>query len=278
MAKKDKDQLRPATPQPTKRDRVIAQRQASAAEGDTTLSIANRNNIPVEDLLAANPGVVTVRPGQVLALPKPTGGGYMPSLVPQQSNPFAGSQSMVGVGAFGGGQPSLGNYTTSYNGFQTPTTNGFKAPTNLPTTQTPPVTQKQPAGYTNLTPSQAQNIPKSGMIGGDKQSALGTPAQQTAMFPTDDKGRPLPYTGNPNDPNTALWKQYWNASARAGVDLARRISTPKVMTRDQIWEMKAAQRRKQTAGADSGGSVSYDSFSYDTQVNPELVRNITWGI
>jgi len=275
MAKKDKDQLRPATPQPTKRDRVIAQRQASAAEGDTTLSIANRNNIPVEDLLAANPGVVTVRPGQVLALPKPTGGGYMPSLVPQQSNPFAGSQAMVGVGTVGGGQPNLGNYTTSYNGFQTPTTNGFQA------TPTPrPPAQTATPGYTDLTPSQSQHIPKpKATIGGDKQSALGTPAQQTAMFPTDDKGRPLPYTGNENDPNTKIWKDYWNASARAGVDLAGRISTPKVMTRDQIWEMKAAQRRKQSSNQDA---TSYDSgaFSYDTrnQVNPELVRNITWGI
>jgi len=100
------------------------------------------------------------------------------------------------------------------------------------------------------------------------------------MYPTDNNGRPLPYTGNPDDPNTQAWKDYWNASARAGVDLAGRISAPKVMTREQIWEMKAAGRRRQAASMETTGG---DSFSYTTGYKdsgelPELVRSIVWGI
>ncbi|TXI10480.1 MAG: LysM domain-containing protein [Polynucleobacter sp.] len=288
MAKKDKDQLRPAVPQPTKRDMVIARRQAQAAAGDTPISIAKANNIPVEDLLAANPGVVTVRPGQVLAVPKPSSGEFMPSSVPQQNNPFAGSQAMVGAGTVGG-QPNLGNYNTPYNGFQTPTTSGFKAPTPYAGyTGTAGYggvgTVKPPASQVNFQtpPTIGFQAPQQPYLGASSylNPAIRPPTQQTTapatpMFPTDANGNPIPYTGNPNDPNTQAWKNYWNASARAGVDLAGRISTPKVMTREQIWEMKAAQRRRQSANTSPG------SFSYDTRepmVNPELVRQITWGI
>ncbi len=256
-------------PQPTQRDLVVAQRQAQAAAGDTPDSIANRNNIPVEDLLAANPGVVTVRPGQVLALPKPP-------------NPFAGSQAMVGVRTTGGQNPNLGNYNTSYNGFQTPTTNGFQTPSpyagNTGTAgyyapynqqQKPPATQPYMGSSSYMNPA-LRPAPQGGMSG-DKQGQLGTTTQQPAVFPTDNKGNPLPYTGDPNDPNTAAWKSYWNASAKAGVDLAGRLSTPKVMTRDQIWEMKANQRRRFMNEANN-------SYSYNNPYSTPLVRNITWGI
>jgi len=92
-----------------------------------------------------------------------------------------------------------------------------------------------------------------------------------------------PYTGNPNDPNTALWKKYWNDSARAGVDLAGRKGPTQVMSRDQVWEMKAAQRRREAAGRDDDGyydgGYSDESFQYDTGGPlPDLVRQITWGI
>lgn len=286
MATKNKDTLRPAVPQPTKRDRVIAQRQAAAAAGDSIQSIANKNNITEADLLAANPGVVTVRPGQVVNIP-PTGGGYMYS-PPPVTNPFAGSQAYAGVKVQGSQQPNLANYNSPYNGFQTPTTNGFQANQTQPALRSaranyrpPQQTQSQanfqtpttngfsaPAGYTNLTPSQSQNIPQS-----PAQKPPQTSTSPAPMFPVDDKGKPIPYTGDPNDPNTKLWKDYWNASAEAGVDLSGRTNAPKVMTRSEIWEMKAAQRRRRSAEQPnySGG------FQYDTTLSP-LVRNITWGI
>ena len=232
---------------------------------------------------------------------------YSPTPV---TNPFAGAGAKVGVGTVGG-QPTLGNYNTSYNGFQTPTTNSFKAPTpyagytgtagygmqGKPLTpsqanfQTPPTNGFTTPGYTNLTPSQSQNIPKpqpylgaSSYVNPALQppATQNTPSQstptQTPMIPVDDKGKPIPYTGNPNDPTTKLWKDYWNASARAGVDLAgRNLTAPTVMTRDQIWEMKARQRRAQSVDSESatyGGS----SYQYDTTANSPLVRNITWSI
>ncbi len=280
-----------------------------AAQGDSISSIAAKNNILEQDLLSANPGVVTVRPGQVIALPK-TGGGNMYSPTPV-TNPFAGAGAKVGVGTVGG-QPNLGNYNTSYNGFQTPTTNGFKAPQpysgytgtagygmqGTPLTpsqvnfQTPATNGFTTPGYTNLTPSQSQNIPRPApqqpYLGASSYTnpALQPPTTQTQtsspIMPVDEKGKPIPYTGNPNDPNTALWKKYWDASARAGVDLAgRNLTAPTVMTRDQIWQMKADQRRRQTASTGQDAAYNQPSYQYDTTgygVGSPLVRNITWSI
>ncbi len=367
MAKKDKDNLRPAVPQPTKRDMVIAQRQKQIAAGDTPLSIANQNNIPVEDLLGANPGVVTVRPGQVINIPRPPvvpgstavgnqsgyamqGGGISTTnqygagitKTPYASRGTAGyyaaynqantgtipqiqsyEQTAIGNNSGyvmqGGGISTTNQYgsnVTSYNGTAgyygrtAPKTGGGKAMPSLVPVQNPYAgytgtagywggynqQQSSPAlaaaraatpstaGYTNLTPSQSQNIPKSaGGISGDKQGTTGTTQQPAAMFPTDEKGKPIPYTGNPNDPNTALWKKYWDASARAGVDLAgRNLTAPTVMTRDQIWQMKADQRRRQAASMEQDGTAyNQSAYQYDTTgygVGSPLVRNITWSI
>jgi len=274
-SKDDKDQLRPAVPQPTKRDNVIAQRLARAAQGDTPVSIANNNNIPVDELLAANPGVVTVRPGQVLSLPK-TGGGYMPSLTPAnnqfQTPNYAGYTGTAG-------------YWGQYNQPVTQTTRNNP----IPGITQPPALAQTPAltAARNATPTPPQQPylgassylnpayrPQPSGVSGDKQGVTGSgTTPPPAMFPTDDKGKPIPYTGDPNDPNTKLWKNYWNASAEAGVDLSGRTNAPKVMTRSEIWEMKAAQRRRRSAEQPSysGG------FQYDTTLSP-LVRNITWGI
>jgi len=291
MAKKDKDNLRPAVPQPTKRDMVIAQRQAQVAEGDSILSISKKNNLPAEELLAANPGVVTVRPGQVIALPK-TGGGNMYSPTPV-TNPFAGAGAKVGVGTVGG-QPNLGNYNTSYNGFQTPTTNGFKAPTPY-------------AGYTGtagygmqgkpLTPSQVNfQTPTTNGFQAPQQPYLGAssylnpalkPQEQTTQntIPQRPTGT---YTGDPQDPNTALWKARWDWEARNPIQARDQAialglqAAPTVMTRDQIWQMKADQRRRQAASAEQDGTqYNQPAYQYDTRAdgsNAPLVRNIIWGI
>lgn len=93
----------------------------------------------------------------------------------------------------------------------------------------------------------------------------------------------VPYTGNPNDPATAQWKAYWNQSATAGRDIAAtgQAAPPPVMTRAQIWEMKAAQRRRQM---EKGGvQVSYNQAGFtptdpnQTYTYPDNVRTIIWG-
>lgn len=287
MATKNKDQLRPTTPQPTNRDKVIAQRQAQAAKGDTTALIAARNNIPEQDLLAANPGVVTVRPGQVVTIP-PTGGGNMYSPTPV-TNPLQGSQAFVGAGSFNAPSTNLGNYNSHYNGFQTPTTNGFQSNQTQPTIRSaqanyrPPQQTQSPAGYTNLTPSQSQNIPPSGYTNlTPSQAAPVTPSQ--AQQATQNVAPPRPtgvYTGDPNDPNTAAWKARWEWEARNPAESQNQAaqagltSAPRVMTRDEIWNMKAAQRRRQMVDQPNNYN---GSFQYNTSALSPLVRNITWSI
>lgn len=278
-SKDDKDQLRPAVPQPSKRDNVIAQRLARAAQGDTPLSIANNNNIPVDDLLAANPGVVTVRPGQVLSLPK-TGGGYMPSMTPVNQSAYQtpNYSGYTGTAGYWGQynqpvvQPTRTNPIPAQPSIQTPNpyagyTGTARYSAGYNQSQKPP---QQPylGASSYLNPALR---PQTSGLSGDKQGTLGTTTKPPAMFPTDENGKPAVYTGDPNDPNTAAWKNYWNESARAGVDLSGRISTPKVMNREQIWEMKANQRRKFMNESDS-------SYSYNSPYANPLVRNIVWGI
>lgn len=306
------------------------------AVGDTPISIAKANNLPVQDLMAANPGVVTFRPGQVVSIPPSFAGAYGNE---RGHRGQAGAQGGTGAGFLTQAAAFVQDaYSPSavMDAFSTPETGRRRRPNNNYTgtagyygqaAQNQPVAktgggympslvpvQNPYAGYTGTagywgafnqqqaspalqaaraavpTPQPSMGSPSymdprlrpqpSNLIGGDKQGQLGASTQAPAMLPTDAKGNVIPYTGNPNDPNTELWKKYWDDSARAGVDLAGRPGPSQVMSRDQIWEMKAAQRRRQSAsmGTEGGG---YDAFSYDTQeqgIAPELVRNITWGI
>ena len=92
-----------------------------------------------------------------------------------------------------------------------------------------------------------------------------------------------PYTGNPNDPNTQLWINYWNEAAilaardPAAYQVAMGIdNAPKVMTREEIRRMKQEQHRRQEAqSADSGGygGGEYGSDPY----YPEIRRSIVWS-
>jgi hypothetical protein len=101
------------------------------------------------------------------------------------------------------------------------------------------------------------------------------------------------YTGDPNDPNTAAWQARWNWEAQNPVkarEEAIRLGLytgPRVMTRDEIWNMKAEQRRRGMEAAEEDGQFDYggESYQYDTGMyegqpmnNVPLVRSITWGI
>jgi len=96
------------------------------------------------------------------------------------------------------------------------------------------------------------------------------------------------FTGDPNDPNTAAWRAYWNNVAQLGGDPNIPAAAPTVMTREEIWQMKAASRRRKMRGmsadelAPSGGySGGYEPFQYTENQqfsNEPLVRSITWGI
>lgn len=66
------------------------------------------------------------------------------------------------------------------------------------------------------------------------------------------------FTGDPNDPNTAAWKNYWNWQA-ANPNLVPKAA-PVVMTRDQVWNMKAAQRRREGGGGQQVDPYQYEPF------------------
>ena len=52
------------------------------------------------------------------------------------------------------------------------------------------------------------------------------------------------YTGG-NSANDQAWRNYWNQQAAAGRNQEDAEPTVRIPTRGEIWEMKAAQRRKQ---------------------------------
>lgn len=257
----------------------------------TVASLARTNNISEDDFYLANPGVKTLRPGQVVRVPNPPRGFQTPTTngftAQPASNPFVGAGAGTGGTNFTGNSfyndpahsngntfsyaPAGNNSYASLNtpvvkpptqaNFQTPTTNGFTAP----------------AGYTNLTPSQSQNIPPSaGNVNLTPSQSQNIPSSQpqTQVQPMRPAGT---YTGDPNDPNTAAWKAYWNFSAQNPSTVQTQGDVPRVMSRSEIWNMKADSRRKKMAKGDTQTSGGFSGFSAPTAQN-ELVRSIVWGI
>lgn len=338
---------------------------------ETVVSIARNRNIPEEDLLDANPGVVTVRPGQVINVPPPsfsgnmnnnggprttggahgvgiasplsqiynimsnfvpsfnasngvggnrrlreevppkTGGGYMPSLVPVNRNPFAGGGA--GAGGMTAEQARQMNFQTpATTGFRTPSQgiNPLFSPQNMTSAgRTPTPAPVSPyAGYTGTagywaqggTPMQYnfQTPPTNGFqaqpapyLGASSYLNPALRPQQTPSTPRADQIPPRPsgmYTGDPNDPNTAAWQARWNWEARNPVrarEEAIRLGLytgPRVMTRDEIWNIKAEQRRRGMEAAEEDGTIDYGGGGWAGEGQPmnnvPLVRSITWGI
>ena len=146
-----------------------------------------------------------------------TGGGA------QKVNP-----SLIQNGFTGDEPPQAG-----YAGFQTPTTNGFRVPQG-----------QMVLGQNTVIPA------NNGIPQGVGNSNLGTS--------NGSGGSAAPsavYTGG-NTPEAiaqrALWNQQAGASPERALELAK--NPPVRMTRGQVWEMKANQRRRQ--GGKGGGAVT----------------------
>lgn len=244
----------------------------------TVAGIAQTNNISEDQFYLANPGVKTLRPGQVVNVPKPAtfqfttqagGGTFQPGTPASRFNPL--------------GSPA----TSTSSGFQTPTTNGFTAANSngavfsyAPAGNNSYGSLNTP-GYTNLTPSQSQNIPPSaGNTNLTPSQSQNIPTAQTSVsnVPAKPAGT---YTGDPNDPNTAAWKAYWNYSAENPSTTQTQGDAPRVMSRSEIWNMKADSRRKKmakSAGDDQTGNGGGGFSPAMPTAQPELVRSIVWGI
>lgn len=160
------------------------------------------------------------------------------------------------------------------------------------------------AGLYNMSPShvaylagQSQNPAAYGVTQGITPGVNSTQSMSGTQKYNDQYGGPTPplnrpdpvtqpYTGNPNDPNTAAWKAYWNDAATNPEKYAPAPGAPVIMTRQQIWDMKAAQRRRQMQKGDipsgyqsvtsaAAGAVPTDSTS--TYAYPDAVKNIVWS-
>lgn len=87
------------------------------------------------------------------------------------------------------------------------------------------------------------------------------------------------YTGDPNNnPTDKAWVDYWNYQATLG----DQHSAPVVMTKDQIWNMKAQQRRRrqQEAEQDDNNRQAQERGQVSTQIKyqPILSQAVTWNI
>lgn len=189
---------------------------------------------------SGNSGVAVSRGNATMSTPG-KGGNVNPMLVPVQ-NGFAGVQT--GAGGMNTLSPATRMNPAAVNPVQTGLQGGVYF--NQSPFQTPPTN-----GF--MAPSQT-----SGMLSGDVNST-------TTAAGTPNLGQPPRPEGtyNPNNKDTAAqWKAYWNweaanPQAAAAIALAegRLSSAPVVMTREQIWQMKAAQRRKR-AGTETPSYVS----------------------
>ena len=267
-------------------------------KGDTLTSVSVKKNVSVDALKALNPGVKTVKAGQVINVPKNYGDDIpAPKQVVKTTPTSIQSGGMLSPDKIIPGAPAPSGFLPAYRYGQQQTV--IPKPAASAYTGT--------AGYWGA--YNQPNVQSGGMLSPDKnpvvkQPYLGAsgylnPAYQTPQntqptnVPTASTVKlthPRPtgvFTGDPNDPNTAAWRAYWNNVAQIGGDPNIPASAPKVMTREEIWQMKAESRRKKMLGmteADfsGGGGQSYQPFQYSEQTQsyiPEtLVRSITWGI
>ena len=99
-------------------------------------------------------------------------------------------------------------------------------------------------------------------------------AAQTPQIPARPQGV---FTGNPNDPNTTAWRNYWNWQA-ANPNLVPKAA-PIVMTRDQVCNMKAAQRRRENGKGGGQETVSYQPYLQPVQpvYEPFYGNNVVQG-
>lgn len=289
-------------------------------KGDTLTKISVKKNVSTAVLKALNPGVKTVKAGQVIRVPKPDkpdkpqrpqlqgllSGGVnpasvnLPNIIPNFNQPF--QQPFQGQSGQTQ-QPGVINNPLVGTPAVMPRVNPIR--NTQASGNTPPVPGAQ--GYTGtagywgaynqpqytgggLSPDDRPVLGNQGYLGssGYLNPAYQTPQNTQSTVDTTVKlTSPRPttvFTGDPNDPNTAAWRAYWNNVAQLGGDPNIPAAAPTVMTREEIWQMKAASRRRKMAGmsSDELGSGGYAPYQYSetTQsfVAEPLVRSITWGI
>lgn len=235
-------------------------------EKDNPLTLAKKFEMSPQALLANN-GIKTLTAGQTIKVP--TNGGLSgdkqgqlqkektngPFVVNQ--NPLLKTNTTQAQGSFvsGSGKVNLAQMPRSGNIPQNITNGGYIAQNGAyVSTQQQTNIHNQVPIFGQVTTNQLQ------------QQIQQEKAQAVPQIPARPQGV---YTGDPSDPNTAQWKNYWNWQA-ANPNLVPKAA-PIVMTRDQVWNMKAAQRRRE------GGSGNGNVDPYQPYYEPFYGNNVVQG-
>lgn len=224
----------------------MAYKTVKVRRGDTFASLAQANQVTTADLLKLNRGVPQLSTGQVIKVPQAQYPGHGTIGTP---SPF----------------PVNPNYTV-YSGHAnipawSPKSGPFDTNQNFQTYVPPPVVAQGTQG----------NFPGHGTITG--QTTSGTLIDPNAFRAAGTATQARPdialgaYTGDPlNNPNDAAWVNYWNDQAANPPS-----NPPPVMTADQIWNMKAAQRRRQQEQAAADGPS-------EPKYQPIVTQNVAWRV
>ncbi len=232
-------------------------------KGDTLASLGNPQAI-----MAMNSGVPKLSTGQVINLPQTS--RYNPIPKPPKTN-----------GSFmsGGGQVNTAQIVP-------PLTNGsFMSGGGQVNTAQIPINRNIPSNVTNsgyisqngaFTSTQAQ----SQLVGGSFYSGSGeinltgvTTGGNSAGSSSNAAARPTGvYTGG-NSATDIAWKNYWNYSAANPQTVENPVSTY-MPTRNDIWEQKAAQRRR---NGGKGGSEQTNGYNPVQPIGPLSGNNVTAG-
>lgn len=220
----------------------------------------------------------------------PNGTYYKPTAADGALGGFAGM--LPGSSGLSGGLTSslpktgnLGLYNSSaYLGFQTPTSSAYSPKafqgvqatggfgTNAlinpaPTVQPKTFVSADGVVFSTTGAPQIPNTPSSfnQTLPQNTAAQPGTAARPQGVY-------------NPNASNAQQWRDYWNAQAQNPTETEQ---APKVMSRKQIWEMKARQRRKRIAEEywdNNGSSPSVVSQPAPEVIAPQWTSAVNWRI
>lgn len=229
-------------------------------KGDTLASLGNPQAI-----MALNNGVPKLSTGQVINLPQTS-----------RYNPIPKPITTNGSFMSGGGQVNTAQIVP-------PKTNGsfMSGGGNVNTAQVP-VNRNIPSNVTNsgylsqngaFTSTQAQTQLLSGSFysGGGEVNLTGVTTGGNSAGNNPAQRPQGIYTGG-NSANDIAWRNYWNYSAANPQTVENPVSTY-MPTRNDIWEMKAAQRRREAGRREN----NYQQPIEPTQIGNNIIGG-SWRV
>jgi len=229
---------------------------------DNPLTLAKKFETSPQAILQNN-AIKSLTAGQTIKIPTSVSGDKQGQLGTAKTNgpfvvntnPLFNQTQTQAQGSFvsGSGQVNLAQVPRSGNIPTNVTNSGYLSQNGaFVSTQAQSNVHAQVPIFGQITSAQLQQQ----IAQANAAQAPATPARPQGVF-----------TGDPKDPNTAQWRNYWNWQARNPSLVPQ--AAPVVMTRDQVWNMKAAQRRRE------GGGGNVDP--YQPYYEPFYGNNVVQG-